>query len=160
MAAPRTRSGRDGARRDALARRAAALATVLTAAVLVAPVLRSPPRDSFPLSTFPMFSTRIDAEVDVDYVIGLDAAGRDVVLDPETIAGTDEVIVAGSIVTQAVRAGSTAPAELCAAAAARVGADQGIVALEVRTDRVDAIAWFDGRREPLRSVVHASCEVR
>lgn len=135
--------------------------TALVVVAIVGPVLRSPPKDSFPLSTFPMFSTLIDPLVDVDYVVGVDAAGNDVTLDPETIAGTDEVIIAGSVVTQAVRAGDGAVATLCLAAAERLaGRDGAVVALEVRTDRVDAIAWFDGNPTPLLTRVHGRCDVR
>lgn len=138
---------------------AAAALTLVVAALLLSPVVRTPPVDSFPLSTFPMFSNLIEPVVDIDFVVGIDESGGTVTLDPETIAGTDEIIVAGSIVRQAVRGGTTALALLCAEVAVRAAERDGIVAIEVRTDRVDAIGWYSGKREPLSSITQHRCAV-
>ena len=137
---------------------AAAGLTLVVAALLLSPVFRTPPVDSFPLSTFPMFSNLIEPVVDIDFVVGIDESGGTVTLDPETIAGTDEIIVAGSIVRQAVHGGTTALALLCAEVAVRAERD-GIVAVEVRTDRVDAIGWYSGNRQPLSSITQHRCAV-
>ena len=104
-----------------------------------------------------MFSSLIDPVVSIDVVVGIDVEGRVITLDPETIAGTDEIIVAGSIVSQAVRAGSTATTALCTEAARRISDPETIVSVEVRTDVIDAIAWFEGNKTSVSSVTHATC---
>ena len=136
----------------------AGLLTLLTLAVLISPVLRRPVRDSFPLSTFPMFSSLIEPEVTIDYVVGIDGNGLDIRLSPEVIAGTDEVIIAGSIVTQAVRGGQSSASALCNETAGRVH-QTAVVVVEVRSDTVDAIEWFSGGPSVLATIIHATCHV-
>jgi hypothetical protein len=131
---------------------------VLVAAAVLWPVVRRPPQDSFPLSTYPMFSFQLEPVADVDLVVGLDAEGRDVRLSPESIAGTDEVIQAGAAVAQAVAGRGDDPVSLCRRVADRLVGDDP-VAVEVRTDRYDAIRWFRGDREPIERTVHARCGV-
>jgi hypothetical protein len=131
---------------------------VVVAIAVLWPAVRRPPQDSFPLSTYPMFSFPLDPVADIDLVVGVDAAGADIRLSPESIAGTDEVIQAGGAVARAVAGRGDDPAALCQRVADRlVGEDP--VAVEVRTDRYDAIAWFRGDRDPLERTVHARCEV-
>lgn len=144
------------------ARLAAGLLTAAVVLVLASPALLPDRRDSFPLSTFPMFSSLIEPIVDIDYAIGLDEGGNDITLDPETIAGTDEIIIAGSVVSQAVRGGETALAPLCSAIATRVSSgsrESSIVGIEIRTDRLDAVAYFAGDELPIERVAHWVCDV-
>lgn len=150
-----------GAQRPPLRRRAWAVALVagVSAAVLW-PVVRQPPRDSFPLSTYPMFSFPRQPVVDIDVVMGVTADGDDVRLGPELIADTDEVIQAGALVRRAVAGGQDASGSLCATVADRVaGSSVGADRIEVRTDRYDAVAWFQGDEEPLTSTLRATCPV-
>ena len=133
--------------------------TVAAAVAMLLPPLRDPPRDSFPLSTYPMFSWVVEPVRWVDLAVGLDVAGADVTLDPDAIGGTDEVIVAGSTVRQAVRNGRSD--ELCREIAERVADDgpSSVTAIEIRSDQIDARRWYDGDRTPLDRAVRASCEV-
>lgn len=123
------------------------------------PVFRSPPRDSFPLSTYPMFSTLLPAVSKVDLVVGIDASGEEVRLSPELIAGTDEVIIAGSTVRQSVRSGETD--EMCSLVADRVARsdNDSVVEIVVKTDEIDAVRWFADDKTPESTTVHSRCEV-
>ncbi len=130
----------------------------IMAAVVVSPAFRSPPRDSFPLSNYPMFSRPIEAVHDVSTIIGRTADGSRKLLSPRIISGSDEVKQARVDVNLAVHTGDTATASLCAAAADRVSDDE-VVALEVITERYDAVRFFSGAKEPLAASVHATCGV-
>ena len=116
-------------------------------------------RDSFPLSTFPMFSSRRTSTERVDTAVAVLADGSVRRLSPERIGGTDEVILAGATVSRAVASGGAAG--LCAEIAARVaaGGPSGAVRVEVVSETFDAVAWYDGRRDPLARTVHADCRV-
>lgn len=143
-------------------RRVALLVTFAAVLVLASPALLPDRRDSFPLSTFPMFSSLIEPVVEIDYAVGLDRDGNDATLDPETIAGTDEIIIAGSILSQAVNAGEVALAPLCEAIATRISSSSRaseIVGVEIRTDRLDAVAHFGGDHSPLTRTPHWTCDV-
>ena len=121
--------------------------------------------DSFPLSTYPMFSQPRAREVTIVHLvaIGPDAAER--VLGPPWI-GERHVTAAARRFRRAVR--KKRAGALCEEATARLRAAPGAVlpegllpgtVLEVRADRFDAVAYFGGRRSPLRSKVHARCSV-
>jgi hypothetical protein len=114
-------------------------------------------RDSYPLSTYPMFSTRRTAVSTVNTAVAVgDGVDR---LSPELIAATDEVIQAAATVSDAIARGETDA--LCEDIAARVatGGPTGATAIEVVSERFDAVAWYDGNRQPLGRVVHARCPV-
>ena len=132
--------------------------TVVMAAAVVSPLFRSPPRDSFPLSNYPMFSGRLEAVNDVSTIVGRTADGSRKLLSPLVISGSDEVMQALTDVSLAVNTGDTATASLCAAAADRVSDDE-VVALEVITERYDAVGFFSGAEESLASSVHSTCGV-
>lgn len=109
-------------------------------------------RDSYPLSTYPMFSSRRSTKEAVDTAVLV--AGNSVRrLTPDQIAGTDEVIIAAQTVSKAIRRGDADA--LCLEIARRVDTT-GVI--EVVTERFDAVAWYEGEREPLDRVVHATCE--
>ena len=116
-------------------------------------------RDSFPLSTYPMFSSRRSTAESVDTAVAVDAAGALQRLGPERIAGTDEIILATATVGGAIAAGTTDA--LCREIAGRVASvgPPSAVAVEVVTERFDALDWYDGDREPLQRDVHATCPV-
>jgi len=134
--------------------RAAALACV----VLVGLVPVALDRDSFPLSTFPMFASARTSSETVDTAVAV-AGARVWRLDPERIAGTDEVILAAATVSDAINAGHAD--RLCGEIATRVARSGPADAsdIEVVTERYDALEWFAGRRIPLERIVHARCPV-
>lgn len=136
-------------------RRAVLVVATATIAVLL-PLFTHDGEDSFPLSTYPMFSGPKEAVVDTDLVLGVDGSGDDLRLSPEEIAGTDEVIVAGGTVRAAVSSGGAA--QLCEEVAGRVDPGE-VVAIQVVTDRLDAVAWYEGDRSPLDRTVHHRCDV-
>ncbi|HEC08869.1 MAG TPA: hypothetical protein ENI86_04760 [Acidimicrobiales bacterium] len=144
-------------------RRVALVITLAVTLVVLSPALlgRS---DDFPLSTFPMFSRAVAPVGGIDTVVGFTASGGLVRLPPEIVAGTDEVIVAGSVVTRAVAGGPEASSRLCEAAAGRLTTDgseryTAVVRLEVRSETYDAIGWFQGDRTPVSIVVRSRCVV-
>ncbi|MFV1991864.1 MAG: hypothetical protein ACC652_14120, partial [Acidimicrobiales bacterium] len=111
--------------------------------------------DSFPLSTYPMFSSSLAQTSDIELVIGQDAEGNRFSLSPRIIAGTDEVIQAGSYVRRQIRSGNAD--QLCNEALERIDTNSDIVAVLVVTERLDAIAWYAGDKTPLGTQVHATC---
>ena len=132
--------------------------SVVMAAAVVLPAFRSPPRDSFPLSNYPMFSRRAGAVNDVSTIVGRTADGSRKLLSPSVISGSDEVMQAMIDVSVAVNRGDAATASLCAAAADRVDNNE-VVALDVITERYNAVRFFSEAEEPLATSVHATCEV-
>ncbi|MFV1990652.1 MAG: hypothetical protein ACC652_07915 [Acidimicrobiales bacterium] len=135
-------------------KRKAILVTLVASVAVLWPLTHG--NDSFPLSTYPMFSSSLGRTTNIELVVGLDAEGNRVALGPQIIAGTDEVIQAGSYVRSEIRNGSAN--ELCAAALGRLGADSDVVSVVVVTDRLDPIAWYAGDKEPQQTQVHATCE--
>jgi len=120
-------------------------------------------RDSYPVSTYPMFSYRRTTTETVDTAI-LVVDGDVRRLSPTTIADTDEVILAAATVSNAIASGTAAV--LCAEIAGRVGTVEnaaggsgGASAAEIRvvTERFDSVRWYEGDKEPLERVVHATC---
>ena len=112
-------------------------------------------RDSFPLSTYPMFSYRRTTTESVDTAVLAEADGRIRRLAPSTIAATDEVVLAGATVSDAIASGSSP--QLCAEIAARADRDGLSGEVQIVTERFDSIDWYQGDREPLERTVHASC---
>lgn len=133
------------------------LGAALTIAVLL-PLAGDPRDDGFPLSTYPMFSGRQSAEATIPHAVVIDAAGERAPLPPVTVAN-DEVIQAFETLRQAVRQGPEATARLCAHAADwYAGRHEGPARVEIVSDTYDAIAYFEGDRQPVATEVHASCE--
>ena len=80
-------------------------------------------------------------------------------MPPEAVAN-DEVIQAYETVRQAISQGDEGTRALCADAATWAGDNRsGVVTVQVVTDDFDAVAYFDGEREPLSSTVHSECAV-
>ena len=113
--------------------------------------------DSFPLSTYPMFANDRGDEAEVPTVVLVDDAGEVHLLDPETIAGTDQVVQVWENLRDVVAAGPAAAAEHCREVAGRVDGDPGD-RIEVVVERHDVVAWAAGDREPLARRVIATCE--
>ena len=133
------------------------LVSMAFAAAVALPVLGSTESDSFPLSTYPMFSGRQSAEADIPHAIAITDGGERRILPPDAVLN-DEVIQAFETLRQAIADGPEETQALCERIAARAGRS-GDVSVQIVTDRYDAIRYFEGDEEPLRSTVHASCEV-
>lgn len=135
------------------------LVTAAVVAVIAVPVFHPGQPDGFPLSTYPMFASARGSDVSVATAVGIDESGDAHRLDPVAIGGTDEVMLAATTVARAVRSGEAETARLCAEIAGRVADEHDLVAVELRSETHDAIAWFDGDRDPSSSVTHARCDV-
>lgn len=132
----------------------------VVALVVASPALRPGQPDGYPLSTYPMFARARGSEVAVATAVGVGAEGATERLDPHVIGGTDEVMQAASTMSAAVRAGDADLERLCAEIAGRLaGRDDAPLMVQIRSEVHAAVAWFDGRREPLDVVVHHECEV-
>jgi hypothetical protein len=138
--------------------------TALVAAAVLWPAAAFPDGDDFPLSPYPMFARDRGRASAIATVVGVDDEGRVQRLSPQLVNGTREIVQAAAVVAHEVAAGQAA--RLCrevaaraAALAPRGGRAGALVAVEVVTETYDAVAWFDGDREPLARVVHASCPV-
>jgi hypothetical protein len=133
--------------------------SVVVLAAMLSPLLRG--RDGFPLSNYPMFAEPRDTVVMIRHVVGVTAQGRSRPLPPAAL-GTDEIMQASQIATIAARRRARA-ADLCVRVAdelRRSGESYAdIVAVEVRSDEYDAIAYWLGERTPQRGELHASCPV-
>jgi hypothetical protein len=140
--------------------RAIAIITVVAVALVLSPALRSSPRDGFPLSNYPMFATDVGSTAVVDTAVGLRVDGSQVTLSPVLVTGTDEVILAASTVSNAVAGGPDRTSRLCAEIAGRVaGHRPEVVQVRIATERLDAVAWFDGETTPDDVEVRATCPV-
>ena len=135
-----------------------AVGSTLLVAVLLWPLVAG--RDSFPLSNYPMFSGERDTHAKIAHVIGRRADGSGAPLSPWML-GSPEIMQAVQIARNAVKKPERA-ADLCAAVAERVAQNaeaREFVAIEVRTDEFDAVAYWSGDRAPRSSRIHARCEV-
>ncbi|WP_438035652.1 hypothetical protein [Sorangium sp. So ce204] len=137
----------------------------VTAALLLlmlAPLFRRPPVDSFPLSTYPMFSWgRHDARTAVERAVGVDSRGGRRPIPPRLV-GSEEVLQAKATLAHSIRQGARAARALCRGIASRVAAEDryaDVVAVEIRTDTFDAVAFFEGQEAPIDAKLHATCKV-
>ena len=142
------------------AERAWAIAFGTTLLLLVlAPVVTQ--TNGFPLSNYPMFSTHRDPSVRVVHVVAI-AEGGGMRPVPPRLLDTPEIMQASqtSVVAAKTAEGSI---ELCTRVAANVAkageAWSDVSMLELRTDRFDAVRYWQGERKPLRSKVHVRCPV-
>lgn len=139
-------------------KRYAAVVTIVTLGAVLSPVLRD--TDGFPLSNYPMFSTRREADAQIHHVIAWSRDGAHRPVSPEML-GTDEIMQAHQTIKIAVRRGRADA--LCREVAARVAEDThawaDVDVLVVRSDRYDAVAYFQDGPKPLSTRVRAQCEV-
>jgi hypothetical protein len=111
--------------------------------------------DSFPLSPYPMFSSRRTTTESVDTAVFVDASGSIFRLNPEIIAGTDEVILAAQTVSHSIANGTTA--QLCAEIQDRLDAET-TGQIEIVTEVFDAVNWYADDKSPLSRTIHATCQ--
>jgi hypothetical protein len=142
-----------------VARRVAVYAGLVAVVLaMLAPTLFWPERDSYPLSTFPMFAAPKGRTSALTAVVGIGADGSVQRLSAEEVTGTDEVMLAVATVARAV--GEDRAEDLCEDVAEGLDSDD-VVAVQVRTERVDSVSWLQGDRDAdLDDItVHAECEV-
>ncbi|MDC0716291.1 hypothetical protein [Nannocystis bainbridge] len=118
----------------------------------LSPMLRPLGYDSFPFSSFPMFAHgRKDAVTNVHRAVAVGPDGAKVSLPPRAL-GSDEVLQADVTLRHAIRRGKKASAALCRTVARRIAGDPAhadAVAVELLTERHDALAYFAGDTTPL-----------
>ena len=136
----------------------AVLVTVVAVAAVLWPMVRRPPVDSMPLSSYPMFTQLRPRITTIDLAVGLDAAGRDVRLDPEAVGGTVEVIQAVATVGRSIR--DARADDLCREVAERLaGSSTEAIAVAVVTDRYDVVEALVSPGPPQHRTIHAQCPV-
>ena len=111
--------------------------------------------DSFPLSPYPMFSSRRTSTESVDTAVFVTESGTIFRLNPEIIAGTDEVILAAQTVSHSITNGTTA--QLCAEIRDRFHAET-TGQIEIVTEVFDAVNWYADDKSPLSRTIHATCQ--
>ena len=136
--------------------RSVARTWLLAVVIVVGIVPLALDRDSFPLSTYPMFSSNRSTREPVDTAVVVDPDGHEKRLDPWSIAGTDEPIIATVVVADSISDGTSF--DLCSEIVDRVDPTPGS-RVEIVTVVYDAVRWFEGDREPVSRVVHASCGI-
>ena len=136
--------------------RAYAVSLVLSGVVALplAGVVRS---DSFPVSTYPMFAGARGSVVALPSAVVIAPDGQRRRLPPSVVAG-EQVIQAFETLRQAIRGGADRTDALCARIAGRLDPEHA-TAVEIVTERFDAVAYFSGEQEPLASQLHARCDV-
>ena len=128
--------------------------TVAVAVAVLAPTVLPGGADGFPISTYPMFTSDRGREVALDTVVLVDGDGRHR-LSPAVIGGTDEIVLAAVVVTDAVDGGPVAMDRLCREVAGRVDR-AGTV--EIVTERHDTVALLQDDEPPVEVEVHHRCE--
>ena len=123
-------------------------------ALPLAGVVRS---DSFPVSTYPMFAGARGSVVALPSAVAIAPDGQRRRLPPRVVAG-EQVIQAFETLRQAIRGGADTTDALCTHIAGRLDPEH-VAAVEIVTERFDAVAYFSGEQEPLASQVHARCDV-
>jgi hypothetical protein len=124
-------------------------------AILVGIVPLINQHDSFPLSPYPMFSSRRTTTESVDTAVFVAESGNIYRLNPEIIAGTDEVILAAETVSHSIAIGTTV--QLCAEIRNRFDAET-TGQIEIITEVFDAVNWYAGDNAPISRTVHATCQ--
>jgi hypothetical protein len=129
--------------------------TLLVLVAVVSPALRD--HDSFPLSTYPMYAGTRPDTVSLATAAGIDATGERTRLSLRAIARTDDPLIGQATVERAIDGGSASTLALCREVAGRV--PDGVVRVEVVTERHDVVALAAGRDSLVDRTVHATCEV-
>lgn len=102
-----------------------------------------------------MFSSRRTTTESVDTAVFVAESGNVFRLNPEIIAGTDEVILAAHTVSRSIAEGTTA--QLCAEIRDRFDAETD-GHIEVVTEVFDAVNWYADDKSPISRTVHATCQ--
>ncbi len=104
-----------------------------------------------------MFAGARSEEVSIAHTVVIAADGSQRLPRPQAVAN-DDVIQAAETVLQALRQGPEAMARRCRLVAGSLAGESG-ARVGVVTERYNAVAYFDGRTEPLERIVHVSCAV-
>lgn len=136
----------------AVRRMGMAAISVVAVALVAWPAVAPEPADGFPVSNYPMFARPRDRVSSFPFVVLRDPSGDTRLLDVGEISGTDQPMQAAMTISQAIRTGTAD--ELCREIAAQL---PELGELEIVTAAYDAVAWFEGVREPVRREVHATC---
>ena len=119
---------------------------------MLSPLAREPHNDTYPLSTYPMFATNRGEVHHISTVVEVLADGTTVRLSPETIAGTDELVLTAVTVNRAVIDGQADA--LCAEVVERLGA---LRRARVQTEVHNVIELVANGSPPLDVEIHAEC---
>lgn len=131
------------------------IVTVLVAAAVLAPAALPDASDGFPISTYPMFTSDRGRVMALDTVVLVAPPDDDRTrLSPRTISGTDEIVQAAVIVSNAIAGGPSTLAALCREVAGRV---DGPGTIEIVTETHDTVALLQDDAEPLEVRVHQRC---
>jgi hypothetical protein len=125
---------------------------VAAVAAVISPVVVE--RDSFPLSTYPMYADRGTRVATIATAEGVDVSGAVHRLSLGTIAGTDDPLVAESLIESVIRVGRAQV--FCAEIAHR--ADRLLVRIEVVEERHDLVARAEHKKSLIERRVDASCQ--
>lgn len=147
--------------------RGKALAGVFGVAMLAAtlsPIVqnwRAEPKDSFPLSYYPMFSQKRSETYQVNYLVGLDAAGNRHVV-PHKFAGSGGFNQTRRQINKVVR--EKRAGDLCRAVAERLGKEKRppfseIVTVRIVSGTFGVDDYFAGNKTPLKESVRATAKV-
>ena len=129
------------------------LVTAAVACVVAAPAVWPHASDGFPISTYPMFTSDRGRVIAIDTAV-LVRDDRRERLSPDVIGGTDEVVLAAATVSDAIAAGPSALAALCAEIADRIHRPGTV---EIVTETHDTIALLRDGADPLTIRVHQRC---
>lgn len=128
------------------------LLLAVAAALVLGPMVRDPRDDSYPLSTYPMFATDRGDRHEIATVVEVLDDGAIARLSPETIAGTDEVVLTAVTVDRALRAGDAAA--LCVEVASRLGPGRRV---RVQSETHDIVELVAAGTAPSAVEIHAEC---
>lgn len=136
-----------------MARSVRLLLLAIAGALVLGPMVRDPRDDSYPLSTYPMFATDRGDRHEIATVVEVLDDGATARLSPESIAGTDEIVLTAVTVERALRAGDASV--LCAEVAARLGEGREV---RVQSETHDVVELVAAGAPPLAVTIHAECE--
>ena len=130
------------------------MVTVLFILVLLSPVVRG--GDGVPLSTYPMYAQPRANVIEFIVPVAITADGDAESLSTQTIAATNDPLVAESFVRDEVAQGRAV--ELCQSIAARVETSAA-ERIEIRAERHDVVERVRGNASPIDTTTVASCPV-
>jgi hypothetical protein len=135
------------------------LVTAAVVGALVAPMMLD--RDSFPLSTYPMYSRVRGQLVTLATAQAVDAEGTTSALTLHVIGDSDDPLVVAGELRAALRDGRAQQrcVEIADRAREWAGLPADVVAVEVVTERHDAVAQVRGESSLIDRTVQARCEI-
>jgi hypothetical protein len=139
-----------------MSRLVAIVFSVVLLGLVAAPMFGRATADSYPLSSYPMFASDRGTVSTFYGAVGIEVDGERKVLGPQTVGGTSEIVHAAESVRFAVR--SDTVESLCEEISERLDGEE-FERVEVISERIDTLAWFDGDEVPLETTVHGECDV-